>query len=296
MGRLMRLQVESLVDRAASEITFGWRRIFGALDQAMPTTDSTFPVSDEFVLADAFTLADYMTFERQNADSIWSSFHSARENARQIRHCLTEEFWGCLNLAWLRVRDCDISEIWASSPSRFYRDLVADMYTVSGAASSTMYRDQGWIFLELGRWLEQVQQLSATILAHEAAISSERDVTDADWFSLLRLAQADEIYEESFGLSIDPMLVYRMLVTDRRLPGSLAKSAARFQEKVLDAGNGPDEDAVLALQQGAAEVRSKVEQEWSSHASRVEGMRSIQNQALSLNGLVHSSFFSYLLP
>ena len=295
-SRLMGLQVETLIDKAVSVISFGWQRLFGALDQTMPAMEGLISSSEDFLLADSFTLSDYMTFDRENPDSIWWSFYCARENARQIRHCLTQELWGCLNLAWLRIRDQDITEIWVSSPSQFYRQLVADMYTITGAANATMYRDQGWLFLELGRWLEQVQQLSATMLAHEAAVASSQEVTDADWLSLLRLAQAEEIYEESFGLMMNPDQVCRLLVTDPLLPGSLAKSVDRFQDKVEHIGEGPSAISREALLMKTKEVSKQVSTDWPQQGGRSESLQAIQQLALTLNGLVYDAYFSYENP
>ena len=47
--------------------------------------------SDEYTLADSYTLADDLTFERTNPDSVWSCFAMGRENARQMRNCISAE-------------------------------------------------------------------------------------------------------------------------------------------------------------------------------------------------------------
>ena len=60
--------------------------------------------SDEYTLADSYTLADDLTFERTNPDSVWSCFAMGRENARQMRNCISAEMWTRLNLAYLRIQ------------------------------------------------------------------------------------------------------------------------------------------------------------------------------------------------
>ena len=72
--------------------------------------------SDEYTLADSYTLADDLTFERANPDSVWSCFAMGRENARQMRNCVSAEMWTHLNLAYLRVQQLDIRTIWRVSP------------------------------------------------------------------------------------------------------------------------------------------------------------------------------------
>ncbi len=102
--RLLREQMETLVDRPVREIHFGWRRIYGALRRQPPGPAIGFGGSDDdFTLADSFALADDLTFERTNPDSVWCCFAAGRENARQIRQCITGEMWASLNLPYQPV-------------------------------------------------------------------------------------------------------------------------------------------------------------------------------------------------
>ena len=153
---LLKLQVEALVDRSAGEIYSGWSRIYGAID-CPPPPGSLETGGDDYVLADSYTLADDLTFERSNPDSIWNCFMLSRENARQMRHCISSEMWTRLNLAYLRLRGLGIVDIWQASPESFYAETAAKINTFLGVAESTMYRDDGWSFMQLGRLVERSQ-------------------------------------------------------------------------------------------------------------------------------------------
>ena len=101
--RLLRLETEALVDRPPREIYFGWSRIYGSINRLPP--GGTLEIGDDlFTLVDSYTLADDLTFEHSNPDSVWSCFALGRENARQMRHCISAEMWTRLNLAYLRVQ------------------------------------------------------------------------------------------------------------------------------------------------------------------------------------------------
>ena len=113
--RLLRLQTEALVDRPVREIYFGWKRIYGSMYRQPPLGEIELD-SDEYTLADSYTLADDLTFERTNPDSVWSCFALGRENARQMRNCISAEMWTRLNLAYLRIQKQDIQGIWRVSP------------------------------------------------------------------------------------------------------------------------------------------------------------------------------------
>ena len=155
--RLLQLQTEALVDRPVSEIYSGWRRIYNSLDRVPPggdleavTADSDnatqsqgseggnrqlqtqHQVGDEYTLADSFTLADDLTFELTNAGSMWSCFALGRENARQVRHCISAEMWRSLNLTYVNLQRTSILDIWQASPENFYTQTAEDIETFMG--------------------------------------------------------------------------------------------------------------------------------------------------------------------
>ena len=87
-------------------------------------------------MADSYTLAGDLTFERDNSNSVRNCLALGRENARQVRHCISAEMWTCLNLAWLRIRDLDIEDIWKVSPESFYAETSREIDTFAGVAES----------------------------------------------------------------------------------------------------------------------------------------------------------------
>ena len=65
--------------------------------------------------------------------------------------------WTALNTEFLRIRDVKLTDIWLTSPSSFYEDLLAAIDRFSGVATATMYRDEGWHFFRVGQFIERVQ-------------------------------------------------------------------------------------------------------------------------------------------
>ena len=163
--RLLQLQTESLVDRPVREIHFGWSRIYASVNRLPPAGRIELLGSDDYTLADSYTLAGDLTFERSNPDSVWSCFDQGRENARQIRQSISTPMWTQLNLAYLRLQELEMPDIWAISPESFYADTVAQIDTFVGVAAATMYRGEGWRFMQLGRFIERAQLLAALLVA-----------------------------------------------------------------------------------------------------------------------------------
>ena len=157
LSRLLRQQTESLVDRPVRDIYFGWYRIYGALDRQPNPGALELHTDDAYTLADSYTLADDLTFEPTNPDSIRNCFTKGRDNARQMRHHISAEMWFSLNRSYLRLQALEIQHIWVTSPESFYVQTNADIDTLWGVTDATMYRDQGWRFVQLGRFLERAQ-------------------------------------------------------------------------------------------------------------------------------------------
>ena len=267
--RLLRVQVEMLVDRPVREILFGWSRIYASLDRPPPAGDLAPEANDDYTLADSYTLAGDLTFERSNPASVWNSLAMARENARQMRHCISAGMWSCLNLAYLRVRGLDIPDIWRIGPEDFYAGTARDIHTFMGVAEATMYRDEGWRFMRLGRSIECAQLCIALLLAQIAtARPQDGETSDADWTSLLRVCQAFDAYERSYSVEIHPERVLDLLATDPLLPGSLCRSLDAAAEELAAIGPAPDARAGAAAERLAGRLRALIRHDWPDRDDR----------------------------
>ena len=143
LARMLRMQTEALVDRPVREINFGWTRMYGSLGRQPQWGELEMLDDDDFTLADSYTLADDLTFEHSNPCSVWTCFALGRENARQMRQCISAEMWTSLNLAYLIIQRSTIEDIWILSPERFSAQTATSINTFAGVAAATMYRGEG---------------------------------------------------------------------------------------------------------------------------------------------------------
>ena len=287
--RLLQLQTEALVDRPVREIHFGWTRIYGSMNRQPPVGGLQMG-SDDYTLADSYTLADDLTFERSNPDSVWSCFALGRENARQMRHCISAEMWMSLNLAYLKIRELGIQDIWSTSPESFYAATAAEMNTFAGVAESTMYRDEGWSFTQLGRFIERAQLAAALLLAQLAAEKSVGDDSDADWTSLLRVCHAFDAYNRRYSVEVRPDQVLDLLVTDPLLPGSISRSLDSAAAELAAIGSGPDASASDAARRLAGRLCALVHYEWPDRECL---LRQVDRDCRDLHQLVTDAYFDY---
>ena len=290
--RLMKLQVEALVDRPVAEIHFGWRRIYRSIYRSPPVGgDFESDEADDFALADSFTLAGDLTFERSNSDSIRGCFSRGRENAREIRHCISAEMWTCLNLAWLRIRNLEIEDIWKVSPERFYMETARDIDALTGVSEATMYRGEGWRFLQMGRSIERAQLMIALLAGQMAASQAQGGTTGSNWTSLLRACQALDAYNRSYGVDIQPAHVMDLLVNDPLLPGALCRSFDTLESVLADIGPGPGpRDATARL---AGRLRTLARHEWPDETDKTGLLAQAEIRCRKLHELVVESYMEY---
>ena len=298
---LLGLQAEALVDRPVREIYFGWSRIYDSVHRHPPGDSLELFDNDEFTLADSYTLADDLTFERANPDSVWSCFALGRENARQMRHCISAEMWTRLNLAYLRIQKLDMETIWRTSPESFYAETAAEIDTFGGVAASTMYRDDGWQFMQLGCFIERAQLLASLLLAQLSADTPVGDTavqedSDADWASLLRACHAFEAYHRRYGVEVQPGQALDLLVTDRLLPNSLGRAIDMAATELAAIGSAPDTRSGEAAQRLAGRMGDLVHYDWPDRAApedREACLQQLSDYCRELHNLVTAAYFDY---
>ena len=291
--RLLRLQTEALVDRPIREIHFGWTRIYNGINREPPGGSLEPLDSDELTLADSYTLADDLTFERTNPNSVWSCFAVGRENARQMRHCISGELWTSLNLAYLRIQKLSIQDIWLTSPEGFYAETAAQMNTFAGVAGATMYRDEGWRFMQLGRVIERAQLSTSLFLSQLDADSQAEEFSDADWTSLLRVYHAVEVYNRSYSVEVEPGQVLNLLATDPLLPDSLCRSLDRTVSGLDSIGPGPDARSSGAARRLAGRMTALIHYDWPDSEDRNELLRHVREYGRELHHLITAAYFDY---
>ena len=293
--RLLQLQSESLVDRPVREIHFGWSRIYSYLQRDPPGGEILLFGDEEYVLADSFALADDLTFERTNPSSVYSCFALGRENARHTRHCISPEVWTCLNTCYLRLQEQNIASVWQWEPRAFYQGLGTDIETFGGLAESTMYHDDRWIFLQLGRHVERAQSAAALILAQIDTIvsSSSQEFNEEDWTSLLRVFYAMEVYNHAYSVAVLPDRVMDLLVSDPLLPESLGRSVALIESEIAAIGSGPYSRSGRALQRLVGRLAAMINYEWPDEEERIPLLREIGQGAEELHLLITEAYFDY---
>jgi uncharacterized alpha-E superfamily protein len=187
---------------------------------------------------------EYLIFSQDNPNSIVECIQLARNNARTMRHQVATEMWEALNRFHLEVqhpvrRRTATAE--AETTTRFCRSVIDFSQRLQGITDSTMPREEGWYFLQAGKFLERAEATARTLdvnyqlLAAGGAGDTERLALAAaaddiqPWATLLHSLSAYESYHRIQRRGILPHAVIELLTLSPVLPRSIRFSIGQVE-------------------------------------------------------------------
>lgn len=171
---------------------------------------------------DAAQVLGLLGLDERNPGSVVGALAAARENARGARETVSSEMWECLNTTWHGLPDAR-RRVEQQGVHAFFRWIRERCAVMGGLTDATMSRDEGWLFLVLGRSVERVDMTARLLRTHERAGGSI-----PSWLTLLRSSGAWETFLRTYRGSLDDRHAAEFLLLDRLFPRSVfaALSAA----------------------------------------------------------------------
>ncbi len=170
-------------------------------------------------------VVNFLTFDRDNPNSIISSVIYARENARTVRDAISSEMWAQINKFYYSLLDAEKSDAALDTPYDFYNQIKLQSHLFIGITDTTMSHGEAWHFDRLGRLLERADKTSRIMdVKYFMLLPRVEDVgTPIDnigWAALLKSASAFEMYRKKYR-RITPTDVARFLILDTKFPRSM---------------------------------------------------------------------------
>lgn len=164
---------------------------------------------------------EFLVFDRNNPNSIFSCVRSARENARSVREYISSEMWEQINTFYLMINDA-AREVSMDLPHQFFFDIMNASHAFIGITDSTMDHGEGWHFGRMGRMLERADKTSRILDVKYFILLPSVDYIGSSydnilWGALLRSASAFEMYRKRHG-RIDPRKIVEFLLLDINFP------------------------------------------------------------------------------
>lgn len=178
----------------------------------------------------------FLTFDRDNPNSIISTVIKARENARSVREIISSEMWEQVNKFYFLLLDAEKSGVAFDTPHDFYNQLKLESHLFIGITDTTMSHNEAWHFSRLGRLLERADKTSRILdVKYFILLPRVEDVgtpiDNIEWAALLKSASAFEMYRKKFR-QITPSKVATFLIQDLEFPRSIRYCLVKAQSSL----------------------------------------------------------------
>lgn len=199
-------------------------------------------LSDEEIEAVApFTarVLHHLLLDKGNGASVFNAIGQGRENARAVQDHISKEVWQSLNDFYHVIRQPEVAQqILADDPVSGIDALLRQNVLYTGTVQNAMPRDEGYTFLNLGKYLERALQTVAILQLHRAALvpdAAEAAGGPQVRYLLLSLYGYEQYVKTHKG-QFSPAHALQFAVHDVDFPHSLAYALGqlvRFGERLL---------------------------------------------------------------
>jgi uncharacterized alpha-E superfamily protein len=183
------------------------------------------------------SVAHALAFDVETRSSIVNCIEAARENARHVREQTSSAMWEQINRLFHAVRDAGVEDQWESDPHMFLTTVREGAHLFQGITDSTMNHDQGWRFIQLGRFIERAGALAVLLDVHFRAFAADRPQSHElsehlEWIGLLKSCAAFEGYCKVYTADIRAERVAEFLLLNDVFPHSVRFCVERIHGAV----------------------------------------------------------------
>jgi uncharacterized alpha-E superfamily protein len=173
---------------------------------------------------DSRKVLQYLLVEKENRNSVKCLVTHARENARGVQDHIALEVWSCINQFYHYVNEPVIGDLVDSDDPIFVvNEMLKHCYVFYGTAEITMGRGEGWLYMNLGKYLERCMQTADILDIKYKSVQKENDsIQDIHYWKLVLMSVSGyELYTKSYKSGIESRYVADMLILNTNYPRSI---------------------------------------------------------------------------
>jgi uncharacterized alpha-E superfamily protein len=176
--------------------------------------------------ATAQNVLEFYVRDADNPTSIVSAIGAARDNAKTLRPLISTEMWVQLNVFHSRIAALGSEDLAPGCLAPLFGSIKEACQTHAGITDGTFYRDQGWYFYQLGRYIERADQTTRLLdMKYHLLLPSLEDVGApvdvSQWHALLRSLAGYHAFRRLHSSGITPGRVVGFLLLNPRFPRSV---------------------------------------------------------------------------
>lgn len=291
IARLIDVHINSMLDMNLEMVEH--QRVL-RLQQSLTinSNNSDASESDEVIL-------HKLTFDTVHPVSIVSAVMNARENARQIREQISSEMWTQINKLYLLVTSIDSENIWENSIHSFYIQVKEGSHLFQGITDATMNHNQGWHFIQIGRYVERSLSLLQLLDAHFGDVHQQQNHTPTyntyfEMVATLKSVSAFEAYCKVYNPNLESYQVVEFLLFNKEFPRSLRFCIEMIQvslEFLADA-TGRSRNTKLYRMSGRLQSNLSYDEIQDVHDLH-EYIENIKTQIYQIHDMLYDTFITY---
>lgn len=215
---------------------------------------------------------NYMVVDRNNPDSVVNMVTRSRENARSVQDNITKELWQSLNGFYHKMRQDKLEHaLRTEDPMTVLDSLVRQCMLYYGVADSTMFRGEGFGFMNIGKYLERAIQ-SAEILDgrfSNLSYDMEKPTDTTYWKHLLLSVSGYALYLKRYRSGFEARNVVDQVLFNTDFPRSILYSLNQLQRYFSRMKDDRNTEGYAKVDFVIGKVRSKVQYSDVQSVSRV---------------------------
>jgi uncharacterized alpha-E superfamily protein len=209
-----------------------WKRLATILQQPVPTVENAWGLS---------AITQRLVFDLENAGSIMSCVSRARSNARSVRGSINSEVWRALNKLYWQLCEPAFRAQALESPHEFFQAVESGSHLFEGACNATLDHDEGWQFIQLGKFLERADKTLRILdvqsrRGEEDRDSGDRTLSNLRWVAVLKSCRAYEAYQRLYVGRVEPEHVVEFLLLHPTSPRSVRFSLEQAAQALAAVG------------------------------------------------------------
>ena len=249
--------------------------------------------------ADATHVKRFYLLDRGNTNSIPACLEDARTNARTLRPLMSTEMWKQLNVFHRFVTRITPEDLEGDALSRLCTRIKEGVQAHTGITQGTLYRDQGWHFYELGRYIERADQTTRMLDIKYTALlprgAEEKRVAElTQWNAILRGAAGYHAFKRYARAQFSAEDVVQFLLRDPSSPRSALLCVRRIESHLDDLRRHHGLSAVAEAMERAEVLRELLVEKPLGHILATglhEYLDVVQIHLQALAGAIGRAFF-----
>ncbi len=175
----------------------------------------------------AENIVNFYLRDIENPTSIVSAVRSARENARTLRPLISTEMWAQINMFYNKLLSLGPADMALHNLNKLCTLVKEACQTHTGITEGTFFRDEGWYFYQLGKYIERADQTTRMLDIKYHALLPSIDLVGSpfdagQWNTILRSAAGYHAFRRVYPRGMNPPAVAGFILFNESFPRSVA--------------------------------------------------------------------------